>query len=107
MSEAEAAKGFRATPVAAYFYPGKAPTKIRYEVRETGDMLNSTSKGVFEAVPDSKPNSTFLPFPIDTIWGVDDDVDEPDSTVTVRILPGTGYQLGDPSSYTVMITDDD
>ena len=107
MSEAEAAKGFIATPVAAYFYPGKAPMKIRYEVRETGDMLNSTSKGVFEAVPDSEPRSSFLPYPIDTIWGVDDDVDEPDSTVTVQILPGPGYRVGAPSLYTIKITDDD
>ena len=37
----------------------------------------------------------------------DNALDEPDGSVTVKLLPGTGYTLGDATSATITVTDDD
>ena len=95
--------------VAAHFFSLETfPKTIRYEVSETGDMLDSTSKGVFETPSMSVEEvSDFEIYPIIRVRVIDDDVDEPDSTVTVRILPDPRYRVGVDSSYKIMITDDD
>ena len=41
------------------------------------------------------------------VWTIDDEVPERASTVSLRVLPGTGYTLGSPSSTSVRVTDDD
>ena len=38
---------------------------------------------------------------------VGDDTDEPDGTITVRILSGAGYGVGEPGSASVTVSDDD
>ena len=38
---------------------------------------------------------------------VDDDVDEPDTPLTLTLQAGAGYDLGDPSAATVTVRDDD
>ena len=41
------------------------------------------------------------------VWTIDDEVPERASTVSLRVLSGTGYTLGSPSSSSVRVTDDD
>ena len=113
VSEAAAGTGKEIGPsnaVAAYFTAETFPPSIRYEVTETGDMLEPSSRGVFKTPPKSLEGVSYtyyvvyprIPLQID-----DDDVDEPDSTVTVRILPDPRYQVAVESSVKVTITDDD
>ena len=95
--------------VASYFTPETFPATYRYEVSETGDMLESTSKGVFETPPmslEGRSYSYYIVYP-EIVLRVDDDVDEPDSTVTVHILPDPRYQVAAESSFTISIADDD
>ena len=42
-----------------------------------------------------------------TVATEDDNTDEPDGSVTVTVVNGTGYTVGDPSAATVMVNDDD
>ena len=42
-----------------------------------------------------------------TVATVDDDADEPDGGVTVTVNGGSGYTVGDPSSATAAVSDDD
>ena len=73
-------------------------------------MLESASKGVFATPPmslDGVSYSYYVVYPAIHVRVIDDDVDEPDSTVTVRILAGTGYQVAAESTSTITITDDD
>ena len=42
-----------------------------------------------------------------TLLPTNDNVDEPDGSVTVELLPGAGYTLGTATSATVTILDDD
>ena len=41
------------------------------------------------------------------VWTVDDDIPEGASTVSLRVLPGSGYTVGSPSTSSVRVTDDD
>ena len=108
-SEADAAANGLSLPFAVVFYltSENAPSKFRYSVSETGDMLESESKGEFEIDP---PKETGSRVRLDLHHHVvdDDDVDEADSVVTVTLLPGTGYRLDAiKTTYAVTVTDDD
>ena len=95
---------------AFYFTPETFPASYKYEVSETEDMLESASKGEF-ATPsmslEGVSYSYYVVYPEITIRVDDDDVDEPDSTVTVQILPDPRYQVAVESSFKITITDDD
>ena len=107
-SEADAAANGLRLPFAVVFYltPENAPSKFRYSVSETGDMLESESKGEFELDPPYAGSRVRLDLHHHVV--VDDDVDEADSLVTITLLPGTGYLL-DPTqtTFTATVTDDD
>ena len=114
MSEADAAEAAHglALPAAIAFYltPENAPSKFRYSVSETGDMLQSGSKGEFEVVPPDSTGATSIRVVVVLHHhvGVDDVDDEADSVVTVTLLPGTGYLLDSPNTtFTIAVTDDD
>ena len=95
---------------AFYFTPETFPASYKYEVSETEDMLESASKGEFETPSMSLEGvsySYFVVYPEIIMRVVDDDVDEPDSTVTVQILPDPRYQVAVESSFKITITDDD
>ena len=74
--------------------------------------LNSTQDGNF--VSPGRLSELF-PYPIETFTTTkalslpttDDALDEPDGSVTVKLLPGTGYTLGTETSATITVTDDD
>ena len=84
------------------------PQTIRYKVSETGNMLESSAKGEFETPSVGETlHARFYRYPRIRLPIIDDDVDEPDSTITVRILPDPRYQVGDSPTATTTITDDD
>ena len=99
MSEADTNYQFL---IASYFRQEEYyPVTLKYRLSETGDVLHSSGDLTAEI---SKP------FPIANYVDVrfdDDDVDEADSTVTVTILPGSGYHVGTLSSFTFTVSDDD
>ena len=105
---AAAEKGFHAHLALVWHFMAETfPMTIRYEVSETGDMLKSTAKGEFETPPMGNPGGRFAAYPRIRLPIVDDDVDEADSTITVRILPDPRYRVGHTSKSTTYITDDD
>ena len=93
------------------YTPENFAESIRYEISETGDMLESKSKGVFETPPITLLHFwDYALYPTIRMRVIDDDVDEPDSTVTVQLLPDPRYRVGDvgdDDSYTILIIDDD
>ena len=67
---------------------------------ETGNMIGG--KGTHSVTMPAEHDLGRL-----DVWTVDDDVPESASTVTARVLPGSGYTVGSPSSSSVRVTDDD
>ena len=67
---------------------------------ETGAVL----AGPLSRTVTIRAGSDVAPLTVDTI---DDQVDEPDSTVTATLAGGTGYALGAVASASVVVTDDD
>ena len=108
---AGAREGMHAHLAAVYHFTRETfPATIRYEVSETGDMLESASKGVFETPNMSLEGISytfFVFYPRIRLPIIDDDVDEPDSTITVQLLADPRYRVDYPSSSRVTITDDD
>ncbi len=106
---AAADKGFHAHLALAWrFTPETFPMTIRYEVSETGDMLKSTAKGEFETPSVGETAyGRFYAYPRIRLPIIDDEVDEPLSTITVRILPDPRYRVGRTPTSTTYITDDD
>ena len=106
---AAADKGFHAHLALAWrFTPETFPMTIRYEVSETGDMLKSTAKGEFETPSVGETaHGRFYAYPRIRLPIIDDAVDEPLSTITVRILPDPRYRVGHTPTSTTYITDDD
>ena len=81
-----------------------ADLTVRLAVSETGagDHVAAADEGPATAV--IAKGETEAAF---TVATVNDAVDEPDGTATVTVQAGTGYTVGDPSSGTVTVTDDD
>ena len=106
---AAATPGFHAHLAGAHhFTPENFPMTIRYEVSETGAVLDSISKGTFETPSVGvTPHSPYYFYPRIRLPIVDDGVDEPDSTITVQILSDPRYRVGCQSTSTIKITDDD
>ena len=105
---AAARAGFHAHRAAAFHFTRETfPTTIKYQVSETGDMLNSVSKGAFETPSGSFLGGHSYDYPLIRLPIVDDNVDEPDSTITVQILADPRYRVGYASSSKTTITDDD
>ncbi len=80
---------------------GTATLTILLRVEETGDMLTAT-------VPNSV--TTFSPTTVVAlleVGTVNDSADEPNSTITVTVVDGPGYELGIPESATVAVADND
>ena len=75
---------------------------VELTVAETGSMVDADDEGSTSVVIPAGATSATLEVPTD-----DDDVDEDDSTVTVTISPGTGYDLGAPTSASVIVYDND
>ncbi len=73
--------------------------RINYIISQTGEFLNH---GAGERSLLSFVSGANLPIAL-----TDDTVDEPDGTVTVKVLPGYGYTVGDPSSITISVRDND
>ena len=67
---------------------------------ETGNMIGG--KGTHSVTMPAEHDLGRL-----DVWTVDDDVPESASTISARVLPGTGYTVGSPSSSSVRVTDDD
>ncbi len=106
---AAAEKGFHAHLAAALHFTAETfPMTIRYEVDETGDVLESISKGEFETPSVGvTPRGHSYHYPRIRLPIVADGVDEPDSTITVQILEDPRYRVACPSTSTIKITDDD
>ena len=97
----EAAAGFGIELFVFHPAPEHFPMTVKYRLSESGDMLHSAGEHNV-TIP-----ATFPYVGLDTVRVVDDDVDEPDSTVTVTVLPGTGYRVGLVASETATVIDDD
>ena len=84
--------------------PAAAGLSVNVSVAERGgDFVPAAAEGVrLVAFPAGASTVTFTPVE-------DDALREPNGTVTVGLLPGTGYGLGDPASLstTVPVRDDD
>ena len=81
--------------------PVTETTSFNIEWTQTGEFLdpdNMTQVVVMEVGESSKR------FSIDTI---DDDLDEENGIATATLLPGEGYTVGDPSSASVIVADND
>ncbi len=79
-----------------------AALEVRVTVSETGDMVASGDEGT-KTVRFSANAGTFqLAVPTRA-----DSEDEPDSTVTVTVVSGSGYDPGTPSEADVTVSDDD
>ncbi|MDE0654262.1 MAG: hypothetical protein OXI26_11490 [bacterium] len=79
-----------------------AALTVALTITETGDMINPDNEGSTSVTIPAGAISTTLEVPTD-----DDDVDEDDSTITATISPGTGYDLGAPTSASVTVYDND
>ena len=74
---------------------------VRYTVTQSGQFVASGQLGSNKSRSLSSSSTTF------TIRTQDDNTDEPNGSVTVRLTNGTGYTIGSPSQATVVINDDD
>lgn len=84
-------------------YPGSSHARdldVNINVTETGDMVAPGNLG--SRVVRVNGHNVLV-----TVDLVDDDVEDPDSAVTVEILPGTGYVVGTDGSYTTRVKDGD
>ena len=72
---------------------------IKFRPTESGDF--SLHKGDTQWEVSNWSEGTFHEYT------VNDSVDEPDGSVTLTLLPGTGYTVGSPSSITVTVRDND
>ena len=77
------------------------PTTVKVEVSETGNMLAAGEAGIRSLPLYEGP---FIGAKV-LVQLDDDSVNEPDSVVTVTVLPGDGYTVG--ASGSVTVTDDD
>ena len=77
------------------------PTTVKVEVSETGNMLAAGEAGIRSLPLYAGP---FIGAEV-LVQLDDDSVNEPDSVVTVTVLPGDGYTVG--ASGSVTVTDDD
>ena len=76
---------------------------VNLEVSETQNMLAAGQAGTRTV---ANLSSAFSASEV-LVQLHDDEVDEPNSEVTVRVLPGDGYTVGAPGSGSVTVTDDD
>ena len=79
-----------------------AALAVAVTVNETGTMLASGQGGTRTATFQANATTATL-----TASTTNDTTDEPDSTVTARVVSGAGYAAGTPSSATVTVADDD
>ena len=77
-----------------------APLNVRFQVSETGDML-------------FRPLPTNINIPAEShvvtlrVATVDDAVGETDSTVTITVTEGEGYEVGSPAAASFLVADND
>ena len=83
----------RATPASA------ADLVANVDVTESGDMLASSPATV--KIPAGAATATL------TVETMDDQADEPDSTVVARVSRGSGYTVGSQAAAEVVVSDDD
>ncbi len=79
-----------------------AALEVRVTVSETGDMVASGDEGT-KTVRFSRNSSVFQL----AVGTQADSTDEPDSTVTVTVVDGSGYDPGTPSEADIVVSDDD
>ena len=75
--------------------------QVKVKDAPSSDFVDSHDEGISTVTVDS---SGSVPFTVDTEA---DGVDEPNGPVTVEIVPSADYTVGDPSSATVLVIDDD
>ena len=100
------------TVVSPWVHEG-SPARFRLTRRASASALTvsvavSETGGMIDGAP---PTSVTFPAGVTArdldIATEDDDIPEPDSAVTVRVVPGAGYQAGDAESATARVVDDD
>ena len=79
---------------------------LNYEITETGDMLNPARKGKFSRALSSSQQS-LSHVTNHRLQTVDDNTDELSSTVTCKLLPGTGYTIGSTGQQSFVVEDND
>ena len=100
-STATVTEGQTATFVLDSLDNGTSVFTILLKVEETGAMLAAT-------VPTSVATlSPTIVVALLNVATVNDSVDEPNSTITVTVVDGPGYELGTPESATVAVEDND
>ena len=75
---------------------------LAYSVAEDGDFVADADEGAKTVAVAAGDTSATLSVPT-----VDDGEDEADGTVTVTLDAGAGYEVGDPSSASATVRDDD
>ncbi len=79
---------------------------LNYEITETGDMLNPARKGKFSREL-SQSQQSLSHVTNHRLQTVDDNIDEPRSTVTCKLLPGTGYTIGSTGQQSFVVEDNE
>ena len=76
------------------------PLEVNVRLSESGNMTDEDGR-----------HTLIIPAEHDLgrldVWTIDDEVQEQNSTISFRVLPGTGYTIGSPSSTSVLVTDND
>ncbi len=75
-------------------------TRVNVQVTETGDMIAGTAPTAI-TIPANQTSANL------TVSTTDDNIDEPDSTITARIQMGSGYTVGATASATTIVADDE
>ena len=76
------------------------PLEVNIRLSESGNMTDEDGR-----------HTLIIPAEHDLgrldVWTIDDEIQEQNSTISFRVLPGTGYTIGSPSSTSVLVTDND
>ena len=95
-------EGTRAAFTVTLAEPSPTSFSLTYELTQQGDVYGGGSLGT-KSLPIAA-NDTTVSLSVPTAADL---VDEPDGSLTVTIVEGDGYTVGDPASATVEVTDDD
>ena len=82
--------------------PTSRNLSVRINVSQNGAYVESTDLGVSPWTIPSGANSSSV-----SVATIDDNVDEPNGTVTATLNAGAGYKVGSPRSATIQVVDND
>lgn len=96
----EVAEGQDASYVFSVSPAPSSPLTVRYTVSQNGDVVDAQSVGSRQVTLTGSRT-------VVTVSTDDDDVGEPDDSVTVTVNDGAGYRAGSPASASVTVRDDE